>query len=85
MRPPLRPTLNHGHVMLLRHRAVNARQATGKAAVECAELLQGMLGPDEVLALTAAWLELEEAKRRAQIIPPRGKRRLAREQRQLRG
>lgn len=55
--------LNRGIVSLIRHRAINLRDASGRAAVECHDLLHNMLGPEEVLELVEAWLVLHERKK----------------------
>lgn len=52
--------LTPGYVMLMRHRAINLREASGKARLECYELLHHMLEPDQVLELIDAWLRMRE-------------------------
>ena len=55
-------TLTPGYVMLMRHRALNLRNASGKAGLECYDLLHHMLGPDQVLELVDAWVRMREVR-----------------------
>ncbi len=60
-------TLTPGYIMLMRHRALNLRNASGKAGLECYDLLHHMLGPDQVLELIDAWVRMREV--RVQMRP----------------
>lgn len=68
-------SLTPDKVLMIRHRAFNARRATGKAAVECEDLLQQILDVDAVIELTSAWLRQRQDKnaRRAVVVASKAK------------
>lgn len=78
MRMRALPKLNTGLVALIRHRAANyalglSKGDSDKVVHELRTLMSDMLGPDEVMELTAAWLKVHRKDAAIQVIE-RGKR-----------